>query len=237
MFKKIEVFWTDDLSTLKLLPFNRRINKQRVAALVESMRKHGFNGIIQVIEITFIDGVKGYYIADGQHRWVAAKQLGLPICFQIKKIKSEREAIEFVADLNSTSVNWSATNFLDSWHKAGIEEYVKVKQIIDETGLQLTPVLQAFLFSSDQKEYRSGTMKFTNEEFSRLLIKQMIELNQFLPSKAFCRRTIVKIMCNPKYDHKKMLKAIKDYHKLVGGFSENERQLRAELERLMEKNC
>jgi hypothetical protein len=34
-----------------------------------------------------------------------------------------------------------------------------------------------------------------------------------------------------------MVKAIKNYNKLVGGFSENEKQMRVELEKLMEQNC
>jgi hypothetical protein len=237
MFKKVECYETNDLSIFKLFSFNRQIKRQNVNNLVNSMRVHGFKGVIQVIKTKFVDGKEGYYIADGQHRLAAAKQLGLTIRFEITEIKTKQEAIKFIATLNSSSENWSASNFLDSWSDAGIVEYVKLKEVLNETKFQLTPILQAFLFTGEQKEYRNGTMKFTNESFSRLLIKQLIEGNQYLPSKAFCRRTVIKVMCNQKYDHKKMLKAMKEYNKLVGGFSENEKQLRSELEKLMEQNC
>lgn len=237
MFKKVEWYESKDLSIFHHFSFNRRIKKDHVRKLVESMKIHGFKGVIQIVEASFVDGKVRYYVADGQHRLAAAKQLGLAVRFEITKIKTKEDAIEFVATLNSSSENWGATNYLYSWYDSGKYEYIVLKEILDETKFQITPVLQAFLFSGEQKEYRKGTLKFTNELFSRLLIKQLIELNAYLPSKAYCRRSVIKLMCNQKYDHKKMFKAIKNYTKLVGGFSENEKQMRLELEKLMEQNC
>ena len=80
-------------------------------------------------------------------------------------------------------------------------------------------------------------MQFPNEEESDKIINQMVDLNKFLPNKAFCRRAIVKIMRNPKYKHSKMLRAVRDYKALVGDFTENEKGLRNELQKLVDKNC
>jgi hypothetical protein len=44
-------------------------------------------------------------------------------------------------------------------------------------------------------------------------------------------------MRNPKYNHKKMVGAVKQYFSLVGSFTENERALKSELEKLVAKNC
>jgi hypothetical protein len=237
MFKKVDVLKTNDYSLFNLFSFNREIKQSHVKELVESMKKYGFQGSLQVVYTSCIDGVKRYYVADGQHRLFAAKQLGLPIKFEIVKLKTKKECINFVAELNTTSSGWVSANFLDSFSDLGTSEYVKLKVLQKETGFQLTPLLEAFLFSSDQKAYRKGEMKFPNEKHSLEIINQMIDLNNYLPSKAFCRRAIVRVMRNPKYNHKKMLNAIKEYNKLVGSFTENERGLKVELERLLEKNC
>lgn len=237
MFKKVEWYETKNLEIFRHFSFNRRVKKERVKELVENMKGYGFIGGLQIVEASFVDGKVHYYVADGQHRLAAAKQLGLAVRFEITKIKTKEEAIEFVAALNTSSEKWGTGNFLHSWHDSGKYEYVVLKEILEETKFQITPVLQAFLFSGNQTDYRKGKLKFTNELFSRLLIKQLIELNAYLPSKAYCRRSVIRLMCNQKYDHKKMVKAIKNYTKLVGGFSENETQMRHELEKLMEQNC
>ena len=71
-------------------------------------------------------------------------------------------------------------------------------------------------------------MAFPNEKASDTIIAQMVDLNKYLPSKAFCRRSIVRIMRNPKYKHSKMIVAIKNYKNLVGDFTENEQCLKKE---------
>jgi hypothetical protein len=233
--KAITCYETSDYSMFKLLSFNRSINKNHVRTLVESMRKNGFTGVIQVVK-TKIFGKLGYYILDGQHRVEAAKQLGLKVKFEIVELKTKEVIINFLSDLNTSSFTFTASHFLNAWADMGIREYVKIKEVINNTGFQLTPVLEAYLFCSSQKSYRKGEMTFPNEEESDKIIEQMIDTNRFLPTKAFCRRALVKVMANKKYNHKKMIPAIKDYIRLVGKFSENERDYKKELERLME-NC
>jgi hypothetical protein len=234
-FKTIQYYETSDLTIFKLLSFNRRIDKNHVKILVESMRKNGFTGVIQVVR-TNLFGKYELYIADGQHRVEAAKQLGLAVRFEIKEIKTKEKLVKFVAELNTSSKTFSASNFLNAWSDLEIPEYMKIRDVIKNTGFQLTPVLEAYLFSSRQKEFRNGEITFPNEKESDVIIQQMIDTNRYLPTKAFCRRTLVKVMSNKKYNHKKMLSAIKDYIRLVGSFSENETTYRKELERLVD-NC
>ncbi len=237
-FKNVNYFETTNYSIFNLLKFNRKVDRAHVRKLVDSMKKNGFKGVVQIIKTKFVDGVMRYYVVDGQHRIAAAQQLGIPIRFELTELKSKEEAAHFIAALNTSAKSWGTTNFLQVWSDMKIEEYVKLAQIQRETGFQITPLLEAFLETSDQTEYRKGVMKFPNEENSDKIIKQMIELNQFLPSKAFCRRAIVKVMRNPKYNHVKMKKAVADFYKLMGGgFSENERGLKAQLDTLIQNNC
>jgi hypothetical protein len=236
MFKTVNYYESNDYQIFNLFKFNRDIDKAHVKKLVRSMKLHGFKGVIQVVRTKFIDGVLRYYIADGQHRLMAAKQLGLNVRFELTELKTKKETAEFIAELNTTSKSFGANNFLDVWSDLGYVEYIKLKQVQNETGFQITPLLQAYLFSSNQDTYRKGIMTFPNECQSDKIIEQMIDCNKYLPSKAFCRRAIAKVMTNPRYDHKKMINSIKIYQKLVGNFTENETSFKLELERLM-NNC
>lgn len=236
-FKTVSYFVSNDYSIFKLLPFNRAVDKAHVKTLVESMKLHGFKGVIQVIRTKFINGKLEFYVVDGQHRIAAAKQLGLPICFELTDLNTRRETAEFISQLNTSAKSWGTANFLSVWSSLKIEEYVKLERVQKETGFQITPLLEAYLFTSNQADYRKGKMVFTNEELSDKIIQQMIDLNNYLPSKAFCRRAIVRVMRNPKYNHKKMISAIKQYVNLVGSFSENEQTLKSELEKLVKQNC
>lgn len=237
MFKSITFFETKEYGMFNLLSFNRVIDNAHVKELVQSMRKHGFKGVIQVIKTKFIDGTERYYIVDGQHRLTAARQLGLPIRFELTELKTKQETAEFIAQLNTSAKSWGTANFLSVWSALDIEEYVKLAKVQKETGFQITPLLEAYLYTSCQASYRKGKMKFPNENESDKIVKQMVDLNQYLPNKAFCRRAIVRVMRNPKYNHKKMLSAVKQYVQLVGAFTENERSLKAELDKLVMQNC
>jgi hypothetical protein len=236
-FKTKNYFESTDYSLFKLLPFNREVDNPHVKQLVNSMRIHGFKGVAQIIKTSIIDGTEQYYIVDGQHRIAAANQLGLPFYFELTVLNTKKETAEFIAELNTSAKSWGTANFLSVWSSLQIEEYVKLARVQKETGFQITPLLEAYLFTSNQADYRKGRMVFSNEEQSDKIVEQMIELNQYLPNKAFCRRAIVRVMRNPKYNQKKMLPAIKQYVNLVGAFTENERSLKAELEKLVKQNC
>jgi hypothetical protein len=237
MFKPVTYFETTDYSIFNLLAFNRAVDKAHVKVLVESMRLHGFKGVIQVIKTKFIDGTERYYVVDGQHRIAAAKQLGLGVRFELTELKTRQETAEFIAQLNTSAKSWGTANFLAVWSALDVPEYVKLNKIQKDTGFQITPLLEAYLYTSCQVGYRKGVMKFPNESESDKIVSQMIDLNKYLPNKAFCRRAIVRVMRNPKYNHKKMLTAIKQYVQLVGSFTENERGLKAELDKLVLQNC
>ena len=236
-FEEITFFTSKDYKLFHLLPFNRDVDPTHARKLVASMKKHGFKGVLHVIKTKFVDGTVRYYVVDGQHRLSAAQQLGIKFNFELTELNTRVTTAEFIAELNTSAKSWGTSNFLDVWSALDIQEYVKLKKIQKDTGFQLTPLLEAYLFTSNHNDYRKGQMVFPNEKISDTIIAQMVDLNKYLPSKAFCRRSIVRVMRNPKYNHSKMVVAIKNYKNLVGDFTENEQCLKKELQKLMDKNC
>jgi hypothetical protein len=232
-FQLVNIFSSTDYDLFKTFDFNRDIDKAHVNKLKESMTKRGFISTLIVVltDIFDDDGNKYYYLLDGQHRFTAAKELGLPIEFRVVEVDSEMELAEFIADVNNSSKGWGTNQFIHIWSTLKIAEYVKFKTIMEETDMQITPLVIAYTGQGKMDDFRKGKMRFPNEAASDVLIEQIMDLKQYLPSKAFCRRAIINVMRDPQYNHE----AIKPYiirQSVTRSFTENEKELLLEL-----KNC
>lgn len=235
-FESITAYQTDKYDLFFPLLFNREVCDAHVKLIEESMKKWGFTSIINVIKTSVIDGVPRYYILDGQHRLSAARRLNIPFKFQIKELGTQKELVQFIADLNTSSKGWGTSQFLKIWGGLNIPEYLKLKDVFDKTGFQISPLIEAYTFSGEMTAFRKGTLVFPNEAQSDKLIEQLTDLNQYLPSKAFIRRSIVRLMRHEKYNHVKMLKAVKFYTQSIGAFPENEKEVQRIFLNLIENN-
>ena len=102
-FEVVTYLQSDKYELFSYLPFNRPVDNAHVNKLMESMKIHGFKGVIQVIKTSFIEGVTKYYILEGQHRFAAAMRLGIPFKFELTELVSQKETAEFIAELNNSA--------------------------------------------------------------------------------------------------------------------------------------
>lgn len=237
LFNTETVFLSNNYELFNFLDMNRIINNSHVNTLVESMKIDGFKGVLQVIYTDIFDGVAKYYILDGQHRIAAAKRLGIEIRFQITELKKKKDVASFIARYNNSSKSWGTAQFLDVWSSIGTEEYVKLNKIFRETGIQITPLVECYTYSTSMKEFRSGKMTFPNETESDKMIEQLMDLNAYLPKKAFCRRSIIRLMRQEKYNHEAVKQGVLAYSNAVGSFPENEIELRDVFQKIIDKHC
>ncbi len=207
------------------LNFNREVCPIHVKTLEESMKKWGFTSVMNVIQTNVIDGTTKFYNLDGQHRLAAAMRLNIPIKFEIKELNTQKELVEFIADLNTSSKGWGTSQFLKVWSGLNIKEYLKLKEVFANTGFQISPLIEAYTFSGSMKDFRAGKLVFPNEKQSDKLIQQLTELNQYLPTKAFIRRSVIRLMRHENYNHNKIVKAVKFYTESIGAFPENEKEV------------
>jgi len=235
IFNIVKFLQTSDYSLFNFFEFNRKVDKNHVKTLMDSMKKRGFRGVILVIKTSIIDGVERYYILDGQHRFTAAKELGIAITFEVVDVNTELELAGFIADVNNSSKAWGTNQFLEVWSSMKIKEYIKLSEIQKETKIQITPLIEAYTGQGNMTTFRKGTLKFNNETASNRIIHQLMDLNESLPTKAFCRRAIIRVMRNENYKHSLVKPLIERYGRQVG-FTENETELRGELETLVEKS-
>lgn len=106
------VMETNDYDKFKFILQNRQ--PDHVKALAQSFKDRYVPNAILCNE--------KYEIIDGQNRFLAAKELGLPIFYYC----IENLGIYDVASLNSYGKNWSPIDFINMWAALGKDEYKKI---------------------------------------------------------------------------------------------------------------
>jgi hypothetical protein len=113
-----QVFKTNDYSKFKTMQGNRNVNLVHVRRLKESFEKSYL--------LTPIIVNKDFEIIDGQHRFQAAKEMGLPVNFFI----CENYALKEVQVLNSNASNWKKIDYLNAYCDSGNPHYLKLREFM-----------------------------------------------------------------------------------------------------------
>lgn len=106
---------TNDYSMFRTLEGNRHVNKLHIKRLKDSFQKAYLLSPIIVNE--------KFEIIDGQHRFEAAKQLGLPVNFLI----APNYGLKEVQMLNENMKNWKNEDYLNAYCDLKYPEYLKFR--------------------------------------------------------------------------------------------------------------
>lgn len=116
----MEIKETKDYGIFSFVNGNRKIDEKHKDRLKKSMAENDLanpiivNGKLEII--------------DGQHRYVAKKELGLLVQY----IVADNYSIDQVNILNSNSKNWKTLDFIKSYAKLGNENYKELLSIMEE---------------------------------------------------------------------------------------------------------
>lgn len=113
-----------ETSTYSCFVYNteqRPVDVKHVRDLMESMKTFGFLPSKPVQ--TYQDGKK-FVIIDGHHRFVAAKNLGIPVIY-IAEPKSHADSMSRVNGLQKT---WQLKNYLAQYVKRGFPAYLELQE-------------------------------------------------------------------------------------------------------------
>ena len=126
--KLTEVYCTHDYELFGFIRGNREINQTNLNNIKESLSKQ------QILESAIIIGIddksndgKPYKIIEGQHRYTACYELGLPVSFIIREdfdIEVMEKSLAVVELLNTASKTWDITNFMVSKCLLGEKPYL-----------------------------------------------------------------------------------------------------------------
>lgn len=95
-------------------------------------------------------------IIDGQHRLLAAKNLGVAVCYKIQEDISSNEII-----LMNISKQWRGADYMNFYCKNMYPEYLKLKDFMDKNNLSLHVALS----------FCNGNSSYSNNKFKEGLFK------------------------------------------------------------------
>lgn len=171
------IFKTKDYAKFNLIKGNRGLDNNHLAKLTASILKNNFLAQNPIIVN------KNFDIIDGQHRFEVAKNNDLELYYTIVN----KGSIKDVQLLNANNKPWSYADYLESFIDLGNENYVKLKDFINEydlpinIGVQLIsdPNFTVRRSISSNKDYKSGDFKVQAWDEGHELMDKVYDLKPY----------------------------------------------------------
>jgi hypothetical protein len=210
--KNVKIISTTNYKSLKFYKANRDASKniKHINSIVESMTMYGNLSVGLVAE------VKGtLYILDGQHRFLACQKLGIPFDYKKVVLENTDQMVNLISSLNSNSAKWKDIDYLNAWSIEGKESYQWLKEV-NEDFKSVTFSNLKNIFNWKPKQFKDGVWSMDRNQFFRG-VRIVRQLNDIIPIlypngkiNAQPMRAVIDAMKSDNYNHKKMVKAIKD---------------------------
>ena len=213
------VLFTSDYSRFKTLIGNRDTNELHIKRLIEAFKVRYLFSPILVNE--------KFEIIDGQHRFTAAKELGLPIWYIIVKGYGLTE----VQLLNTNHENWNKMIYMQSYCDLGLEPYLELRQFMSDypdfgigVSEQICTNLSRGMNGSGKKglggyskSFQEGKLIVPDIDVSYENAEKVMQYKPYY--KGYNRYNFVSAMLsffkNPNFDNKKMVEKIIKYPKML----------------------
>jgi len=150
-------------------------------------------------------------IVDGQNRFLACKELGLPIHF----IVSQDIHIFAAADINKASKNWNAMDYARHYSARGKESYTRLLELCHKYDQRISVVGAFGKIASGAKSHsdniKKGKFEFRDDIDVDAFFVHMLIFDNFYP---FSKRekfvkAMLKLYVHPDYDAEKMANKLK----------------------------
>lgn len=202
------VYKTTDYEKFKILTGNRKTNDLHLQRLVNSFLKKYLISPIIVNE--------KWQIIDGQHRYLAAKEMGLPLYYIVLK----NYGLEEVQILNTNSSNWKKEDYLKAYCDLKVPSYLSMRKFMSDFpdfGIQVSEQLLTNLSGGvnnvmDEskgrvKYFQEGKLKIPNILMSYENAEKIMMFKKYYDG--YNRSTFVSAMIgifkNENYNHAEML--------------------------------
>jgi len=171
---------------LEYIPWNRPVTLRR--NLIKSIQKLGFLVPIIIVITDIIDGVKTPWLVDGQHRKLAAFELGLPVTAVVyeEKFTNIAEFVKYVANLNSTSNPWLPVDYVRAFARNGYEDYKTLMRIHAKYSYYSIPTIASLLHGIRKragggvtKVIQDGTFQVHHLEATKRTLKLGSKLTKY----------------------------------------------------------
>jgi hypothetical protein len=192
---------TTDYKMFKLMGGNRRISKRRVDTIGRSMALHP-----EIFKIRPILVNEKFEIIDGQHRFNAAKKLGIPVWYEIAEGIGHDEALQ----LNQNQANWTLIDYARSYAHAGLQDYKDYLKVLENHPGFPTHIIMQYIGGNKKNnasEFRAGQFKATTIVIGEVYLDYLKDVAQY-ETKAKLQtaaRALFKVFQTEGYDHDRLL--------------------------------
>lgn len=164
---------TFNYSAFSFMNANRTISQALVNRLIKSIQEVGY------IEARPVIVNQQMVIIDGQHRFLACKRLGLPICYQVSNVDMNKAMLA----LNMSQVQWSLWDYVESWAKNGVSccnELIEFRNKYNFNSTVTTTIVIGSTNNETLKAIKLGKERPINKHRHEIA-KFVLECKPFLP--------------------------------------------------------
>lgn len=195
---------------------NRRLNQTKYFQLLQSMKEEQL-----IIPILVNDKME---IIDGQHRFEACKELGLPVYFYVQ----EGYGIDQVKRANLVSSNWTKENYLELHLSDGIPEYEEFDELQKISGLKVYDLMKVYAKAQGKSieqlsyEFENGDLTDTNVENVIGFLNALSDFRffKYYKKKQFVA-AMIKLYFDERYDHERMKSKLDGRANVLEGLTAN----------------
>ncbi len=205
---------TRDYSQFKLFNENREIKK--FTALKESIKRRN---MLQYHPI-HID--RNYYIVDGQHRLMAARDLGVDVYYVIDKDADVRD----ISTLNNCGVNWNIRDHLHHFCELKSNAYIFLRSLVTKYDMDAGILVTKFSKSCESspgksvhENFRNGDLTLRYEEWKcESICKNVSEcigiIKDHLSGRSCFQMltlALLDVVTHAQYDHQRFIRKLHKY--------------------------
>ena len=193
---------TNDYDIFKFRADNRdHIDKNHVMRLVNSIQSKN------LLELRPIAVNKDYEVIDGQHRLLAAKQLGVDIYYTVEEKLDCKDIV-----LMNLSKAWGWYDYLNYYCKNDYQHYLHLKNFIEQHKISLKLGMNITMGGTSEayEKFRNGEYTFDEEGYGPNLqicwdtIREIRRVNGFSPYTGSVRfwNAMLQLIRHPDFDVK-----------------------------------
>ena len=216
---------TNNYDQFKFIEANREQSRGHIEALKRAFESNGNLTRVQPILVN-----DRFEIIDGQHRFIACKELGAPINFTVVPGLGVSDA----RGINILHKSWTTDDYARSYANTGDRSYQKYIQLKEDFGFNHSVMLLYLQGTGDRngvyKEFREGAFVLEPDQEIPAMerLQRLEEIAEFLPEakeKTFAR-ALLRVMQSENYDHKRMVRKLADRQSAIQRFRSIEDNLR-----------
>lgn len=195
---------TTNYEQFQLIGANRDQNRGHIEAIKRAFEEIGNLTAVQPILVN-----EHYQIIDGQHRFFACKELGLPIYFTMQPGLGIRDA----RNMNILHRAWRLVDYAHSYAESGDQSYQKFLTLASDYDVFSYSVLMAFSAGEQVKGafagFRRGEFVFRDVPAARARLDKLTEAVAviYVKDQDFCY-AYLKVMQVPGFDQRRMVRKL-----------------------------